>query len=692
MGMLKSSVLLTVSTMAVSCAALAQYASTIRGPSYPLAVRQPYVSTWLPADSLSGNWPTFWTGAVKGWEGMIRVDGTTYEWMGAASGGGSPPVSHVAKQNSVTTTPTQTVFSLTAGPVNVNVTFLSPVEYDDIKRQSIPLSYVFVTAEANDGKSHAVQVYSDITGEWATGDLSQVVTWNISNSNGMKTWTIERESPIPFGESNDYPNWGQAVYVTSESATYASGADVDIRSSFVKAGKLNNTNDNNFRCAQCSWPVVGFAYDLGNVTKASKPVQFVVGHVREQNVQILNDPQDALWKTYWKDASSMIKFFWNDAATSQSHSNTIDSKLLNDAYKAQGQAYADVISFTLRQAMGATEFGGNKSSPVLYLKEISSDGNMQTVDIMFPASPMFYYLNADLLKYLMEPLFYQMENGNWPKVFSIHDIGSHYPNATGHPDGNEEDMPVEESADMIFMVANYMFNPSTKKADAKAYGSQHYKILSSWANYLYGNCLYPTNQLTTDDFIGQTQLNSGLALKGILAMKAFSNIAGIVGNKNETAFYSNASASYIKTWVTESQSADKSHLKLEYNVTDGYELKYNAFQDKLLKLNTVPESIYTEEANYYLTKDGPYGMPFVSTHDYTKSDWEVWTAAAFGDANPVLRKNIIEDLSKFLQTTSSRVPFSDWYNTTSAETEGFKARPAVGGHFALLALDLPASS
>jgi hypothetical protein len=360
--------------------------------------------------------------------------------MGAASGGSSPPVSHVAKQNSVTTTPTQTVFSLTAGPVNVNVTFLSPVEYNDIKRQSIPLSFVFVTAESNDGKSHAVQVYSDITGEWATGDLSQVVTWNISNSNGMKTWTIERETPFAFAESNDYPNWGQAVYVTSKDATYASGADVDVRSSFVKAGKLSNTNDNNFRCAQCDWPVVGFAYDLGNVTKASKPVQFVVGHVREQNVQVLDKPQDALWKSYWKDASSMIKFFWNDVATSVSRANALDSTLLKDAYKAQGQSYADVISFTLRQAIGATEFGGNTSDPILYLKEISSDGNMQTVDIMFPASPLFYYLNADFLKYLMEPLFNQMEGGIWPKPFSIHDIGSHYPNATGHADGNEEDM------------------------------------------------------------------------------------------------------------------------------------------------------------------------------------------------------------------------------------------------------------
>lgn len=51
---------LVVSAITVGCTAVAQYASTIRAPSYPLAVRQPYVSTWLPADSLPGHWPTFW--------------------------------------------------------------------------------------------------------------------------------------------------------------------------------------------------------------------------------------------------------------------------------------------------------------------------------------------------------------------------------------------------------------------------------------------------------------------------------------------------------------------------------------------------------------------------------------------------------------------------------------------------------
>ena len=37
----------------------------IRPPATPLAVRSPYLSTWLRADTLPGNWPTFWAGAEK---------------------------------------------------------------------------------------------------------------------------------------------------------------------------------------------------------------------------------------------------------------------------------------------------------------------------------------------------------------------------------------------------------------------------------------------------------------------------------------------------------------------------------------------------------------------------------------------------------------------------------------------------
>lgn len=63
----------------------------------------------------------------------------------------------------------------------------------------------------------------------------------------------------------------------------------------------------------------------------------------------------------------------------------------------------------------------------------------------------------------------------------------------------------------------------------------------------------------------------------------------------------------------------------------------------------------------------------------------MWTAAAFGDANPTLKTHVIENMAKYLKETTSRVPFSDWYVTATGKSVGFKARPVAGGHFSLLA-------
>jgi len=65
----------------------------------------------------------------------------------------------------------------------------------------------------------------------------------------------------------------------------------------------------------------------------------------------------------------------------------------------------------------------------------------------------------------------------------------------------------------------------------------------------------------------------------------------------------------------------------------------------------------------------------------------MWTAAAFGHSNQTLRTNLVNDLSTFLKFTPFREPFSDWYVTATSLHIGFRARPVVGGHFAILALN-----
>lgn len=49
------------------------------------------------------------------------------------------------------------------GTVGMNVTFLSPVTATDLKRQSIPATYMDVSVYSIDGKNHTVQLYTDVS-------------------------------------------------------------------------------------------------------------------------------------------------------------------------------------------------------------------------------------------------------------------------------------------------------------------------------------------------------------------------------------------------------------------------------------------------------------------------------------------------------------------------------------------------
>jgi Domain of unknown function (DUF5127) len=88
---------------------------------------------------------------------MIRVDGTSYTWMGGMK---PPPVN----QTSFQYTSTKSIFVLdVAGVVEMTVTFLSPISPNNLKRQSLVFSYLHVDIKSKDGANHDVQLYADIS-------------------------------------------------------------------------------------------------------------------------------------------------------------------------------------------------------------------------------------------------------------------------------------------------------------------------------------------------------------------------------------------------------------------------------------------------------------------------------------------------------------------------------------------------
>jgi len=122
-------------------------------------------------------------------------------------------------------------------------------------------------------------------------------------------------------------------------------------------------------------------------------------------------------------------------------------------------------------------------------------------------------------------------------------------------------MPLEECGNMIITTLAY-----AQRTGDTAYLSQHYSILKQWTGYLVQEALIPANQLSTDDFQGQLANQTNLALKGIIAIEAMSEIASKTGNSADAANYSNIAHEYIGQWrqMAVVSSADPPHTNLDY--------------------------------------------------------------------------------------------------------------------------------
>lgn len=94
-------------------------------------------------------------------------------------------------------------------------------------------------------------------------------------------------------------------------------------------------------------------------------------------------------------------------------------KVIAHARKAVSDTYADIVSLSARQVMGATVFSGTPTDPILFLKEISSNGNFQTVDVIFPGYTFFLYTNPKWLAYLLEPLLEHQNAGLYPNKYVV---------------------------------------------------------------------------------------------------------------------------------------------------------------------------------------------------------------------------------------------------------------------------------
>lgn len=203
---------------------------------------------------------------------------------------------------------------------------------------------------------------------------------------GVAYHKVYRQTQLEYSEINQQTEYGYWYYATENVAalTHQSGADNTVRMQFIDNGYLANTADTNYRAINDAYPVFGFSKDLGSVGSSSQSTLFQISLLQENAVQFLGangvQPVQSLWTSYFSNETQAVSYFYNDYEQASSLSSTLDDKIASDSKAAGGDDYLALTALATRQAFGALEFTNTPTEPWVFMKEISSDGNVNTVD------------------------------------------------------------------------------------------------------------------------------------------------------------------------------------------------------------------------------------------------------------------------------------------------------------------------
>lgn len=569
----------------------------------------------------------------------------------------------LAQQKGVKVNATQTIYDFTCGKVELKLTFTSPLLIEDLDLVSRPISYIGAEVRANDGKSHQVLLSLGVSTDLATNTNAQEVSASAYASNGLtllKAGTTEQAVLKKKGDDLRI-DWGY-LYVAAPAGKQVH----QYISEQSKPFQVNATTQKTGKKLTLHTLV-----NLGAVSSQTKTQVLMLGYDDLFSVQYFGQNLRPWWNPNGTEKiENLLGKAWKEYPSILQKCLTTNQTIRQEAQKVGGEAYATLCELAYRQSISGHKLLKSPSGEILFLsKENFSNGSINTVDVTYPSAPLFLAYNPELLKGMLNGIFYYSESGKWAKPFAAHDLGT-YPLANGQTYG--EDMPVEECGNMIILTAAICM--AEGKVD---YAKKHWATLSTWADYLSKEGFDPAEQLCTDDFAGHLARNVNLSAKAIVAMEAYAMLAKKIGDQKQYEKFDELCKGYVTKWQAMAEDGD--HYALTFDKKGTWSQKYNLVWDKVLKLNYFPTAVFEKELKYYLGKQNEFGLPLDSRANYTKSDWIMWTAVLAN--KPQDFQALIRPISHFATHTSSRVPLSDWHDTKTGKQIGFQARSVVAGYF-----------
>jgi hypothetical protein len=649
----------------------AQALVTTRTPATPLVAHDPYFSIWSFGDTLSQQPTRHWTGAEQPLNGWIRIDGKLLRFMGTAQG-------EAMTQTTRALTPTRTIYEYEGGGVGLTATFFTPALPSDLDVLSRPVTYLSWTVRSVDGRSHVVQLYADAGAQLAVDNEQQSVVWGTSRVGDMTVMRIGTGTQQVLQKVGDNVriDWGWAnLAVPGQPGAFTATIGEGERATFLD-GKEPADDLAMPRLARQNRPIMAVRFDFGTVGAEAATRRAMLAYDDNGDaIEYFKRRLPDYWRRNGMTMAELLLKAESEEASLRQRGEAFDRDLITDLERVGGRPYAELAVAAYRQTLAAHKLVADiDGKPLYFSKENFSNGCIDTVDVTYPSSPFFLLLNPNLLEAQLRPIMDYASMPRWRFPFAPHDLGT-YPQANGQVYGGgerseEDQMPVEESGNMLLMIG------ALAKIRGNADFAGHYwQQLQRWAAFLRDKGLDPENQLSTDDFAGHLAHNTNLSLKAISALDAYAELARMLGKKGEAARYHATARQMADKWLVMAKDGD--HTKLAFDRPGSWSQKYNLVWDKVLGLGLFPKTLFGDEVRFYLTKQGPFGLPLDSRKTYTKLDWITWSATLAD--NKADFEQLIAPAHRYMRETPTRVPLSDWYETSDGSQKGFQARSVVGG-------------
>jgi hypothetical protein len=660
-------------------------APVLRPPSVPLVAHDPYFSIWSPADRLTDVTTTHWTGHAQPLRSLVRVDGQVFRVMGA-----DPSNAPALAQASLQVLPTRTIYDFTNAQIALTLTFLTPALPSNLDVLSRPLTYLNWSVRSVDGQSHAVQLYFDAGAEIAVNTTDEVVAWSRPNVPGQTVLQIGVADPVVLGKSGDdlRIDWG-SLYVAATDAQHAATVitgGAAARNQFALNGQLPAADDAlSPRAVSNNPPELALAFDLGSVGASAVARQAMIAYDDIYAINYFGQPLRAYWRRNGATMPDLLPRAAADYPALAAQCAAFDAQLQAALTAVGGEHYAQLCLLAYRQTLAGNKIVADASGqPLMFPKENFSNGCIGTVDVLYPQAPFFLTFSPALTKAMLRPILDYASSSRWKFAFAPHDLGT-YPWATGQVYGGGEQttvnqMPNEETGNMLILLAAL-----AEREGNVDFVANYWPLLRQWADFLVANGLDPANQLSSADMFGPLPHATDLALKSIIGIGAYGKLCAVAGRADEAQHYLAIAAHYAAQWET--LSADNGHTRLAYDKPGTWSMKHNLVWDRVIGANLFPDAIGDAEIAWYKSVQKTFGLPVDNRTTTCLIDWALWSIAVARDPDDF--ETLVAPIFDYANQTPSRVPLSDWFQTTNAKQQGMQARPVVGGLFIKMLTDLP---